>query len=355
MSTLPDLEPNLGWTINTSTSTLELSTLPPPSPPSPSQSLIRIHAAALNYRDLLVLQSSPRYPVQTSPGLVPCTDGCGTIVSTSPDSPFVVGDVVLPHPNTWVDGHDVRNFHIAETLGGGDINGTLQRYLVVDNRRLVKAPSNLKAEEAAGLNTAMGTAWNALFWGPDGAGDERWKAKKGMTVLSQGTGGVSTAVVQLAAAVGATVIATTSSPERMELLKKLGAKHTINYRETPDWASEVLRITNGKGVDHVVDVAGVGTIEQSLRAVRTGGLVSVIGILTEGESTDLVPYILFGAKVVRGVLGSASEMMKEGMVKLIEEHDIHPVVGKEYNFEEAPRAFKDLETQSSVGKLVIKV
>ncbi|KAL9063769.1 MAG: hypothetical protein Q9157_008099 [Trypethelium eluteriae] len=159
----------------------------------------------------------------------------------------------------------------------------------------------------------------------------------------------------MAAAVGATVIATTSSADKLDLVKKLGAKHAINYRETPDWASEVLRITEGKGVDHVLDVAGSATIEQSLRAARMGALVSVIGLLTESQHADLIPHIIFGAKTVRGVLGSASLEMKEDMVKLIEEHGLHPVIGKVYEFEQALQAFRDLKDQSSVGKLVIKV
>ncbi|KAL9095607.1 MAG: hypothetical protein Q9165_002039 [Trypethelium subeluteriae] len=358
------LEPNLAYTINTSNSTLELTALPPPPNPGPNQSLIRIHAAALNARDIMVASSSPYYPLPTANGLVPCSDGAGIIIQTSSpssssssttSSTFHPGDVVLIHPNTWLRGTDVRDFHLAETFGGGDLPGTLQRYLVVDNEKLVRAPRNLSIEEASALTTATGTAVNALFWGPDGTGSERWRAQPGQTVLTMGTGGVSCAAIQLAAAVGATVIATTSSADKLDLVKKLGAKHAINYRETPDWATEVLRITDGKGVDHVLDVAGSATIEQSLRAARMGGLVSVIGLLTESQHADLIPHIIFGAKTVRGVLGSASLEMKKDMVKLIEEHDIHPVIGKIYEFEQATQAFRDLKDQSSVGKLVIKV
>ena len=191
------LEPNLAYTINTSVSKLELTTLPTPPSPGSNQSLIRIHAVALNYRDLLVASSSPRYPQTTSNGLVPCSDGVGTIVSTSESSPFKSGDVVLPHPNTWLHGTDIRDFVFDLSLGGGDINGTLQRYMIVDNDRLVRAPRNVTLEEPAGITSAMGTAWNALFWGPDGSGSAHWKARKGMTVLTQGTGGVSCSAIQV--------------------------------------------------------------------------------------------------------------------------------------------------------------
>ncbi|KAI9693651.1 MAG: isoleucine-tRNA ligase [Bathelium mastoideum] len=350
------LEPNLAFTINTSTSQLELTTLPSPPIPGPNQSLIRIHAVALNYRDLLVASSSPRYPLATANGLVPCSDAAASVISsTSAASPFQPGDTVMPHPNSWLAGTDIRDYHFDQTLGGGAVHGTLQRYMVVDDDKLVRAPRNLPVVEAAALTTATGTAVNALFWGPDGSGSARWRVQKGMTVLTLGTGGVSCAAIQIAAAMGATVIATTSDPERMDLVKKLGAKHAINYREVPDWANEVMRITEGKGVDHVLDVAGAGTIQQSLQAVRFGGLVSVIGMLSKAEPADLIPSILFGAKTVRGVLGSASLEMKKDMVRIIEEHDIHPVVSTVYEFEQAPQAFRDLESQSSVGKLVIKL
>ena len=191
------LEPNLAYTINTSVSKLELTTLPPPPAPGPNQSLIRIHAAALNYRDILVTTSSPRYPPETCNGLVPCSDGAGTVVSTSSSSPFQPGDVVIPHPNGWLRGTDVRDFRFEEVLGGAGTHGTLQRYMLVDDDRLVRAPRNLSVQEAAALGTAMGTAVNALFWGPDGTGSAHWKVQKGMTVLTQGTGGVSCAAIQV--------------------------------------------------------------------------------------------------------------------------------------------------------------
>ncbi|EKG13198.1 Alcohol dehydrogenase superfamily zinc-containing [Macrophomina phaseolina MS6] len=159
----------------------------------------------------------------------------------------------------------------------------------------------------------------------------------------------------MAAAAGATVIATSSTDAKLEIAKTLGATHVVNYRKTPGWADEVLRITNGRGVDHVIEVGGSATIEESLRSTRPGGLVSVMGILTEAKQTDLIPLILYGAKTIRGILGAGSKAMNERFVEFVEKHQIHPVVAKVYEFEQAEEAFARLEKQTEIGKIVIKV
>ncbi|KAK8251251.1 alcohol dehydrogenase superfamily, zinc-containing protein [Phyllosticta capitalensis] len=158
-------------------------------------------------------------------------------------------------------------------------------------------------------------------------------------------------------AAGATVIhiATSSSDDKLDFAKKVGAKYTVNYKTTPDWSAEVLRLTNGKGVDHVIEVGGSSTIEQSPKSVRNGGLVTALGVLTFGEKTDLIPLILPGGKTVRGVIGAGSKEMKSRFVEFIEEHDIRPVIASTFLFDEAPQALARLEKQREIGKIVIKI
>lgn len=175
-----------------------------------------------------------------------------------------------------------------------------------------------------------------------------------MTVLTQGTGGVSACAIQIAAAAGATVVATSSSDEKLATARALGATHLINYSTTPAWSEEVLRVTGGKGADHVLDVAGAGTIEQSLLAVKHGGLVSVIGFLTESQPTDLIPLLLFGAKTLRAVFQVRNDMT-EKMVQIYEKYQLRPPVAAVYKWEDAKEAFTALNAQSSIGKIVIEV
>ena len=173
-------------------------------------------------------------------------------------------------------------------------------------------------------------------------------------MLTQGTGGVSCFAIQFAAAVGATVIATSSSDEKLELAKQLGATHLINYTKTPDWSSRVLELTHGRGVDHVVDVVGATSIEQSLMAVRQGGLISVIGNLSGRQKVDIVEPLFFGAKTMRGVFGASNEVIV-ALAKLVEKHSIEPYVGSEWEWEKASKAFEMLTQKVGVGKIVVRV
>ena len=258
----------------------------------PRQVVVRMRAAALNFRDLLVTADSLNYPVRTTAGLVPCSDGAGQIESVGADSKWKVGDEVILMPNeSWKSG-GVEKFKIELALGGGTTRGTLTRHRLVGDEWLVRKPENLTFEEAASLPTAGGTAINALFHNPGLAEEADVMALKGRTVLAQGTGGVSCFVIQLASAMGATVVATSSSDEKLELAKSLGAHYLVNYKTTPGWGDEVLKRTGGVGADLVVEVGGAGTIEQSLRATRFGGTVVLLGVLTESKKADLVPAVL---------------------------------------------------------------
>lgn len=267
----------------------------------------------------------------------------------------------------------------------------------------------------AALPVAGGTAVNTLLFGPV-------PLKKGMVVLTQGTGGVSCAVIQvscppcshcsldglplspssflyllypfplnihepntdsslysqIASTLGATVIVTSSSDEKLGIARKLGATHGINYRKNPDWEEEVLRLTNGKGVDHAVEIGGAQSIEQSVRATKQGGLISLVGILSEDRALNLIGPILFGAKtgelhsfssrlrvskkreiadlgwIVRGVLGVNTAMLGK-LLEIVQEHQLHPSIAKEFEWKDAKEAFEYSIGWSGVGKILIKV
>ncbi|KAI9738615.1 MAG: hypothetical protein M1834_008119 [Cirrosporium novae-zelandiae] len=330
---------------------LHLTEISLPTTIPANHSLIRLSAIALNYLDLLQISSSPAYPIPPSKGLIPCNDGAGTVVSPaqnhSHDSKWVPHTPVIMTQNTsWLHGTDIRDMDLQSVRGVGTTAGMLTQYKIVHDSHLVRMPRNLTPEEAATLPVAGGTAMHALFFGPV-------VVKRGDVVLTQGTGGVSCWAIQLAIAAGATVVATSSSDEKLEIAKRLGAKYLINYRKTPEWEVEARKVTGGKGVDFVVDVGGSGTIKQSLAAVRTGGAVSVVGVLTEGKKEDLVPDILFGGKIIRGVLGIAKAHL-EKLVEMVEEHDIHPVIAQTYPWAEAKDAFRALMKQQAVGKIVIR-
>ncbi|KAF2740968.1 putative alcohol dehydrogenase [Polyplosphaeria fusca] len=344
--------PNLAWTIpphSTSPQHLTLTTLATPTP-GPHQSLIHLTAASLNYRDLLITTHSPSYPGLHKPHLVPCADGAGTILSTGPDSAFAgrEGLAVVVHPNTWLRG-DIRGLKSGEILGGASVDGTLQTYVVVDDEQVIVAPAGWTGVECAGLLTAGASAWAAVRGWMDGGLVGKW-------VLTQGTGGVSCAAIQIAARLGATVVATSSSDEKLETARALGAKYLINYKKTPKWEEEVLRITEGKGVDHVIEVAGAQTLMQSVAATRPGGLISIIGILTDADTIPaaFVPAMLFGAKIVKGIMGFSRDASAE-WIRFSEANGIKPVVAQVFEFDQAIEAFETLQKQNAVGKLVVKI
>lgn len=262
--------------------------------PGSKEVLVRMHAAALNFRDLLVIADSPNYPVRTSAGLVPCSDGAGEVAAVGHGSQWQVGEkVVLSSNQGWIDGGQ-ENFIMEAGLGAGDMQGTLSQYRVVQDEWLVAMPKGLSFEEAASLPTAGGPAVHACFH--SGIIERASLDLSGKTVLVQGTGGVSIFALQLARAAEARVIAISSSDEKLELARKLGASELVNYKTTPDWADEVLKLTGNNGVDLVVEVGGAGTIQQSLKATRFAGTVVIIGNLTASKQMDLMPEILYGAK-----------------------------------------------------------
>ncbi|KAJ4362900.1 hypothetical protein N0V83_010017 [Neocucurbitaria cava] len=349
---------NLAWTIPSdasATNHLIKRSVPLPSP-GPHQALIRLTAASLNYRDILIATRSPSYPGNHKPDLVPGADGAGIIYAVGPSSKWAgrEGTEVLLHPNSWLSG-DVRGLDLSKVLGGFDGDGTLQSWIVEDDDRIIPAPSHLTSLESASLVTAGVTAWSAIREGLDGRFDgglEEWKGGRrleGKTVLTMGTGGI-------AAALGATVIATSSSDEKLEHARALGAKHLVNYVSTPNWDDEVLRLTDGKGVDQVIEVGGARTLMRSINSTRPGGLISLIGILSAAEDIpkEFVPSVLFTGKIVKGCVAFSRDATAE-FAKFVEEHRIKPVIAKEFDFDGAVDAFNALERQDAVGKIVVRI
>ncbi|KAI5792004.1 alcohol dehydrogenase [Geopyxis carbonaria] len=326
---------------------LQRTTSAPPAVP-PGHVLLKMHAAALSHRDLLVARNSPEHPPPTASGLIPVLDGAGTVRTGT--ARFPAGTRVFLAPNTtWQQGGDVRDCDVAAHDGGGAAHGVLAQYVAVREEKLVRVPQGMGWAPAAALGTAYATAWNALFCGPA-------PVRPGDVVLTMGSGGVSIAALQLAVAAGATVVATSSCDEKLEVLRALGAAHAVNYRETPEWGAEVRRVLGGRGVDHVVDVGGAGTVLQSVRAARQGGVVSLVGFvggLKAELGPEVVLEVIFGGKTLRGVL-SASKMMVEDMARAVEARGVVPYVGKVFKWEQAKAAY-DAVAAGEVGRVVIEI
>ncbi|CAA7263133.1 unnamed protein product [Cyclocybe aegerita] len=311
--------------------------------------LLKVHAVSLQFRDLLI--SRGFYPLPESLGnLVPCSDMAGEIIGVGEDvKNWKVGDRVSPSFSPeHIYGAPTPT--TQQSTLGGHIPGVLTQYKVVPAHSLVAIPDHLSYEEASTLPCAATTAYNALN-GPV-------PIKAGDYVLVLGTGGVSIFALQFAVAAGATVIATSSSDEKLKTALKLGAKHVINYKTTPQWDEEVKKITKGVGVDHVIEVGGPGTVSKSVNAARVGsGHIHLIGIvsLDKNDLDVVIPTIMKGV-TLRGInVGSVSQF--ELMNRLINANPkvTRPVVDKVFSFEQAIEAYAHLDSQKHIGKIVIKV
>jgi NADPH:quinone reductase-like Zn-dependent oxidoreductase len=321
---------------------IQLESLPEPSP-GPGEVLVRVRAVSLNYRDLMIAKGT--YNPKLRFPCMPCSDGAGEVVSSGPGaSRFSAGQrVVAAFMPGWVEGPpDEEKGRSALGAGG---NGMLAEYVVIAEQGLVPIPAHLSFEEAATLPCAGVTAWNALI---DSGG-----LQPGETVLTLGTGGVSLFAIQFAKLAGARVIATSSSDEKLARATKLGAHECINYQTTGDWDKKVRELTGGKGVDHIVEVGGAGTLPKSMRAVRMGGSISLIGVLTGAGDVNPIPILMKNIRVQGIFVGSRA--MFEAMNRAITTADLHPVVDRVFPFEEAVAALKYLETGAHFGKVVVKV
>ncbi|KAI0365042.1 NAD-P-binding protein [Pilatotrama ljubarskyi] len=308
-----------------------------------TEALVKVHAVSLQYRDLLVAKGE--YPLGQKENPVPCSDMAGEVVALGNDvKSWKAGDRVCANFATDHVFGDLTK-EIQMTSMGAPADGVLTEYKIVPAHALVGIPDHLSYEEASTLPCAALTAYSALR-GPI-------PLKGGDTILVQGTGGVSIFALQFAVASGAIGIATSSSDEKLEVAKRLGAAYMINYKKTPDW--DVMKITNGRGVDYIVEVGGPGTIMKSVNAVRYGGTVSVIGhIEMEADVSDLPLKVLGRAIILRGILiGSRQEF--ENMNRFVAAAELHPVVDKVFSFEDARMAYEYQQSQQHVGKVVIKV
>ena len=312
--------------------------------PGPGQVRVRIRAASLNARDAMMVMGVYN-PRQRLP-LVPCSDGAGEVSAVGPGvTRFKVGDrVTTAFFQGWVAG--AINRARGATALGGPLDGTLAEEMLASEEGLVATPAHLSDEEAATLPCAGVTAWSALVrHGHITAGD---------TVVVQGTGGVSVFALQLARLHGARVLVTSKSDEKLEKAKALGAEVLVHYGRTPEWSAAARAFGGGQGVDHIVEVGGAGTLEQSLRAVRMGGAIYVIGVLSGvAASVSLVPILMQDVRL-QGVLVGPREAF-EAMNRAISAAALRPVLDRVFPFDEAKAAFAHLASGSHFGKVVVRM
>ncbi|PGH03643.1 hypothetical protein AJ80_08664 [Polytolypa hystricis UAMH7299] len=313
--------------------------------------LVQIAAVSLNYRDLIIPKG--KYPFPLDLPKVPCSDGAGHVLAVGNRvSRFSRGDKVVTLFNQSHEYNPITADSMKTGLGGA-LDGTLRQFGVFPETGLVSSPTNLTAVEACTLSCAPLTAWNALY------GLQQSALKPGDTVLTQGTGGVSLSAIQFSLAAGANVIATTSSDAKESKLRKMGVKHIINYKTTPNWGEIAKSLTpRHRGVDHVIEVGGPATLAQSIKAIRPEGVITVIGFLGGGadENQPGILDTLAAVCTVRGILVGSRQQMEE-MNRAIEVNDIHPVVdeGKKFKFEHAKEAYEYQWDQKHFGKVVIHV
>jgi len=311
--------------------------------PQANEVLVKFHAASLNYRDLMMVKGFYNPKLKTP--LVPLSDGAGEVTSVGEAvTKWKVGDKVCPiFMQGWLDGEiEVSK---ARTALGGDLDGCLREFGTFDENGLVRIPDHLSYEEAATLPCAAVTAYNALFCSGS--------LKPDNTVLLQGTGGVSIFALQFASVYGAKTIITSSSDEKLNRAKELGAGDLINYKEREDWDKAVLDLTGKRGVDHVVEVGGAGTMQKSVNAVKMGGDVSVIGVLS-GKGEFNPTSLLMKTVKLQGIYVGSRQMFEQ-MNLMICNHTLKPVIDKVYEFSEVKDALKHMESGSHFGKIVVKI
>jgi NADPH:quinone reductase-like Zn-dependent oxidoreductase len=311
--------------------------------PGVGQVLVRMTAASLNYRDLMVVEG--KYNPKLRRPMIPLSDGSGIVESIGEGvTRFKSGDrVVTCFFENWVDGRITRE-KTATALGGA-VDGVLREYVVLSQDGLVHAPKALSDEQAATLPCAALTAWHALF--------EEHAPAPGETVLLQGTGGVSIFALQLAKAAGLRTIITSSSDDKLQRARSLGAMDTINYKTTPNWDETARKLTAGTGVDHLIEVGGSDTLPKSLRAVRMGGAVSVIGVLSGVEPAVAPTSILMNAVRIQGIY-VGSRAMFERMNRAIELHGVEPVIDRVFAWTEYKDALRYMQSQQHVGKICLR-
>lgn len=311
-----------------------------PRQPGPGDVQVDVAASSLNFHDYVVVTGV--LPVQ--PGRIPLSDGAGIVTAVGDGvTGFAVGDRVISHffP-AWVDGP--ARMHRLLGVPGDHVDGFAASTVTMPASAFSRAPANLTLREAATLPCAALTAWRALT--------VETQLRPGDWVLVQGSGGVSLFALQFARLMGCRVIATSSSSEKLERLRTLGAEHVINYREQPDWGKEASRLTGGTGVSLVVEVGGPATVRQSVKAVAFGGCICMIGVLT-GIAGEVPLAELFQKNARISGITVGSQAMQEDMIAAIESADLHPVIDSDYPLAQMADAFRRQESQMHFGKICL--
>jgi NADPH:quinone reductase-like Zn-dependent oxidoreductase len=313
--------------------------------PKETEVLVKIHAASLNYRDLMMVKGA--YNPKLKLPLVPFSDGAGEVVAVGANvSKWNVGDRVMPiFMQGWLDGE--VDYRKARTALGGDLDGCLREFAAFDENGLTRIPDHLSFEEAATLPCAALTAYHALFVSGCLKPDD--------TVLIQGTGGVSIFALQMASVYGCRTFVISSSDEKLARARELGADELINYKERPDWDRAVLDLTDRRGVDHVIEVGGAGTLQKSMNAVKMGGHIAVIGALS-GATGELSPVtILMKAIRLQGIFVGSRQMFEQMNLMLCQRSQLKPVIDRVFEFGEVRDALNYMESAAHFGKIVVKV
>lgn len=301
---------------------------------------VRVRASSLNFHDYAVVAGM----IPTPDGRIPMSDGAGEVVEVGEGvSEFAVGDKVVstffPH---WMDGEPDRA--VMGDVPGDGADGFAREFVTAPVTSFTRAPAGYSDAEAATLTCAGLTAWRALV--VNGA------VKSGDTVLVQGTGGVSIFALQFAKAAGARVIATSSSDEKLERLRSMGADHLINYKTTENWGEEARKLTGGRGVDHVVEIGGSGTMPQSIAATRVGGHIALIGVLT-GVSGEVPTALLMAKQAKLQGLIVGSRLEQQEFVRALDATGIRPVIDRTFALEDLADAFHHQESGSHFGKIAV--
>jgi NADPH:quinone reductase-like Zn-dependent oxidoreductase len=317
---------------------------------APGMVLIKVHAVSLNYRDLMMVKGF--YNPKMALPRIPCSDGAGEVAAIGEGVHRVrVGDRVCGiFMQRWLDGPPTAEKSKAAL--GGDVDGMLAEYVLLAQDGVVSFPEHLSYEEAATLPCAGVTAWNSLHH----AGEPGHAALPGETIVIQGTGGVSIFALQFAKLLGARVIGTSSSDEKLTRAYGLGLDAGCNYRERPEWSGWVSEVTGGRGADRIIEVGGAGTFGQSLRATRVGGMIAQIGVLSGAATSEplaLTP-ILHKQLRVQGIYVGSRAMFEE-MNAAIARSELHPVIDRVFGFDQAREAFLHMQSASHFGKIVIRM